>query len=194
MEKQEKQKRVNSKSKGNGFEGQIAKKLTKALAPLTFMRSPGSGARLGGKNFASFGHMFGVDATKLFVGDVVPTNEKDTGLQFRFSVECKSYKTPDNFPALVSGNANFFKWFEESVVDAEKIGKQAMLVFKWNHTSNFVAVFSAANFTKPDALTYASQQIVSPRFTISKTNRSIDVFDLEDLLAIPEFWYEKETL
>jgi hypothetical protein len=166
------------KAKGNGYEGQIAKKLNKALSPLTFMRSPGSGARLGGKNFATFSHLFGEDATKLFVGDVVPTNEKDVRLRFKFNIECKSYKTPDNFTALVSGNANFFKWFEESVVDAEKIDKLPMLICKWNHTPSFVGVASDPS------------SIVKPRFTIIRDGRSIDVFDLDDLLVVPNFWYD----
>jgi hypothetical protein len=122
--------------------------------------------------------MFGEDATKLFVGDVVPTNEKDCGLQFRFSVECKSYKTPDNFPGLVSGNANFFKWFEESVVDAEKIAKLPMLIFKWNHTASFVGVLHDPN------------SLVKPNFTITRNERSIDVFELESLLEVPTFWYK----
>lgn len=169
--------RINSKSKGSGFEGQIAKKLTVALAPLTFMRSPGSGARLGGKNFATFGKMFGADATKLFVSDVVPTNEKDVGIQFKFSVECKSYATPDNFPGLVSGGANFFKWFEESVVDAVKIDKQPMLICKWNHTATFVGV------------PHDPSAVVSPRFTITKDGRAIDVYDLNDVLTVPAFWH-----
>ena len=64
------------KAKGNGFEGQIAKKLSTALAPLNFMRSPGSGARVGGKNFEKFGEMFGEEALAIFVADVVPINEK----------------------------------------------------------------------------------------------------------------------
>lgn len=169
------------KAKGSGYEGQIAKKLTKALMPLTFIRSPGSGARLGGKNYALFGKMFGADASKLFVGDVVPTNEKEAGVTFAFAVECKSYKTPDNFPGLVSGGANFFKWFEESVVDAVKIDKKPMLIFKWNHTASFVGVL------------HDPQSIIAPRFTITKVDRSIDVFDLDDLLAVPEFWCESEA-
>lgn len=165
------------KAKGNNYEGQTAKKLTKALAPLTFIRSPGSGARLGGKNFATFGAMFGEEATKLFVGDVVPTNEKDCKLTFKFSVECKSYKTPDNFPALVSGNANVFKWFEESVVDAEKINKLPMLVWKWNHTPSFAAVLH-----NPNAL-------LKPRFSIIQ-QRHLDIYDLDELLTVPDFWME----
>jgi len=63
-----KKRRVNSKSKGNGFEGTIAKKLSAALAPLNFIRTPGSGARVGGKNFETIGKLFGEDALKIFVG------------------------------------------------------------------------------------------------------------------------------
>ena len=85
------------KAKGNGFEGKIAKSLSTALAPLTFIRSPGSGARVGGKNFETFGKMFGEEAMKIFVGDVVPTNEKDTNTIFYWSIECKSYAKSDSF-------------------------------------------------------------------------------------------------
>lgn len=169
------------KAKGNGFEGQIAKKLSKALAPLSFIRSPGSGARLGGKNFAKFGSMFGAEAAAIFTGDVVPTNEKEAGLKFKYSVECKSYATSDNFPAIVNGTANFFKWFEESVVDAEKIGKEPILIVKWNRTATFVGINSGSN------------SLVKPRLTLSQNGRSIDVFDLDDLLAVPAFWVESQN-
>jgi hypothetical protein len=165
------------KAKGNGFESQIAKKLTKALDPLTFIRTPGSGARLGGKNFEIFGKMFGEEATKLFTGDVAVTNEKEAGVSFRYSVECKSYKTPDNFTALVSGNANFFKWFEEAIVDAEKISKLPMLIFKWNHTPVFAAI-------RADDVRFE----LVPRFIISRENRSIAVFELDELLTHKGYW------
>lgn len=164
------------KAKGNGFEGTIAKKLTKALDPFTFIRSPGSGARVGGKNYETFGKMFGEDAMKLFVGDVVCTNEKEVGKVFKYSIECKSYKTPDNFTALASGNANVFKWFEESVEDSKKVDKLPMLIFKWNHTPVFVAIEKAELTTN-----------VKPKFELVQ-NRYIMIFLLDDLLACPEFW------
>lgn len=128
------------KSKGNNFEGQIAKKLSAGLAPLNFIRSPGSGARVGGKNFQKFGDLFGDDALSIFVADVVPINEKKEGIKFRHSVECKAYKTPDSFTQLAAGTANIFKWFEESVEDAKKTDKNPLLIFKWNNTPVFVAV------------------------------------------------------
>lgn len=167
------------KAKGNGFEGTIAKKLTAACAPLTFIRSPGSGARVGGKNFETFGKMFGADAMKLFVGDVVPTNEKDTGNTFYWSVECKSYAKSDSFETMVAGNANIFKWFEESVVDAAKTFKMPILIFKWNHTPIYVAVNSAKTALWP----------VKERMTLTQDMRSLDIFYLDDLLQVPDFWF-----
>lgn len=168
------------KAKGSGFEGTIAKQLTKHLAPLNFIRTQGSGARVGGKNFETLGKMFGEDALKLFVGDVVPINERDTGLTFKFSIETKFYKTPDHFPALVAGTANFFKWFEEAVIDAMKVNKAPMLIFKWNHTPVFVAV-------------NAIGCPLDGRFTISTASRTIAVFELDDLIHKPEFWYTKQV-
>lgn len=169
------------KAKGNGFESQIAKKLTKALDPLTFIRTPGSGARLGGKNFETFSKMFGEEATKLFTGDVAVTNEKDVGLNFRFSIECKSYKTPDGFTSMVNGTANVFKWMDESVVDAQKINKTPLLVFKWNHTPVFVAMLESDNA--------GGWGRVDPKLTIQKEDGpAIDVFLLDDLLSNKAFW------
>lgn len=166
------------KAKGSGFEGQIAKKLSAALTPLNFIRTQGSGARVGGKNFATIGQMFGEDALKLFVGDVVPVNERDTGLNFKFSVETKFYKTPDNFTALASGNANIYKWFEESVEDSKKIGKIPMLIFKWNHTPIFVAI------EKPEM----RNTMTNPKFELVTATRHLQIFLLDDLLPHPSFW------
>ena len=173
------------KAKGNGFEGLIAKKLSAAL-PLNFIRSPGSGARVGGKNFEKIGAMFGEDALKLFVADVVPINERQENLRFHFSIECKAYATADNFTSLVAGTANVFKWFEESVVDAAKIDKKPMLVFKWNHTPIFVAV---------DAGDWNAKHLnIQPKLCLVRqlpeqsAGSALDIFELDELLKHPDFW------
>lgn len=171
-------KRKNSKGKGNGFEGTIAKKLTEALKPLNFIRTPGSGARVGGKNFETIGKMFGEDALKIFVGDVVPVNEQQEGVKFKHSIECKAYASTDNFTSIVSGSANIFKWYEEAVVDAAKICKNPLLICKWNHTPIF-------------AITEMSAPII-PSVTIttySNSPRTLNVFLFEQLLDAKEFWY-----
>lgn len=181
------------KSKGNGYESTIAKKLGAALQPLNFIRVPQSGGRVGGKNFETIGKMFGEDALKIFVGDVVPVNERQEGLKFHFSVECKFYATQDNFASLVSNTANVFKWFQESVEDAKKIDKDPMLIFKWNHSPTFVAVNtfdSKSNFS----VALANSKI-KPRLTLmthGEKPSALDIFILEDLLSTPDFWYSKE--
>jgi len=179
-EKTAPRRRVNSKQKGSSFEGQVAKRLSAALAPLTFIRVPGSGARVGGKNFQLFGKMFGSQAMKIFVGDVVPTNESDVNLQFKFSIECKSYKTSDSFESIVSGTANIFKWMMESVVDAAKVDRVPMLICKWNHTPTYVVV-------------PAGSVPVAARITVQQGQHNLDIYFLDDLLAQPQVWYHGTT-
>lgn len=168
------------KGKGNSFENTIAKKLSAALAPLAFMRSPGSGARLGGKNFAKFGAMFGEEATNMFSADVVTLNEKEVGTKFRFSIECKSYATTDNFTGLASGSANIFKWFEESAIDALKTNKIPLLICKWNRTPTYVIL------EKSELLTNVKPLLTM--LTYGASPRALDVFDLEALLQERPFW------
>ena len=184
-------KRINSKGKGSGFEGTVAKLLTKELQPLNFIRTPGSGARVGGKNFATIGQMFGEDALKIFVGDVVPVNERQTNTKFRFSVETKFYATPDNFTALASGKANLFKWFEEAVDDASKVDKVPMLIFKWNRTETFVAIdTNHASEEMSLALSKAAMKPAITLLTYGGKPRGLDIFVIEDLLKVPAFWYD----
>lgn len=166
------------KAKGNGFESTIAKKLSTSL-PVNFIRSPGSGARVGGKNMATIGMMMGDDALKLFNADVVPVNEKAAGYKFHYSIECKSYATADNFTSLVSGTANIFKWFEESVVDAAKIGKEPILIFKWNRTPIFVAV-----------LARTMEGVATPALKLNRPQgfKDIDIYEFDELIKYQEFW------
>lgn len=168
-------KRINSKAKGAGFEGTIAKKLSTVLAPMTFMRTPGSGARLGGKNFEAFGAMFGEDAKKLFIGDVVPTNERDIKQEFLLSVECKSYKESDSFETMVAGNSTIFAWMKESIIDADKTGKNPIIIFKWNRTSTYVGVLR-------------DKSPGNPRLTLEQGDLRIDIFYLDELLQNRSFW------
>lgn len=182
------------KSKGNGFEGTVAKTLSKALAPLNFIRTPGSGARVGGKNFETIGKMFGEDALKIFVGDVVPVNERQEGLRFHHSIECKFYASQDPFTTLASGTANLFKWFAEAVDDAKKVDRQPMLIWKWNHTPIFVGVDTMDGKANYTALTALTDRGIKPRLTLltyGSSRSSVDIYYLDDLLSVPEFWYSR---
>jgi hypothetical protein len=179
MEEKKKKKPVNGKAKGNAFEGLIAKKLSVALAPLNFKRSPGSGAAVGGKNFEIFGAMYGEEALKLFVADVVPLNEKQSKVKFKYSLECKFYKTQDNFTQLAQGSANVFKWFNESVIDSAKINKMPLLIFKWNNTSIFVAIKE-------------TDTLLESALTIKNKDVSLKIFEFETLIKNKEFWIEHD--
>lgn len=180
------------KGKGSGFEGTIAKKLTAALAPLNFMRTPGSGARVGGKNFETLGQMLGEDALKIFVGDVVPVNERKEGLTFKHVIETKFYATPDNFTSLASGTANVWRWYEEVVIDAAKVNKNPLLVFKWNHTPIFVAINVYGDANRAEGLPAPCFSLLSYERS-DRAARALDIYYLDDLLKVPSFWYSAIT-
>jgi hypothetical protein len=130
-----KKKPINSKAKGKGFEGEIAKTLSSKFAPYQFKRVLHSGAILGGKNVIDLGK-YSAELANMFIGDVVCINESDHDKKFRFSIECKFYKTVetlDNFLGVT--NSNIGKWYEESVVDAKKVNKEPLLIVKWNRSS-----------------------------------------------------------
>ncbi len=177
------------KSKGSGFESQTAKKLSAALAPLNFMRSPGSGARLGGKNFEKFGEAFGEEAMSIFVADVVPINEKKEGLKFLHSVECKFYRTPDSFTQLVAGSANIFKWFEESFEDAKKTDKNPILICKWNNTPTY-AIFDLDHPNCPNSIRL---QINAASIVVKggENKRNLGVYLIDEILKDVSVWVEK---
>lgn len=185
-----KKKRVNSKKKGNGFEGHISKVLGEALAPMKFRRTQSSGAILGGKN-SKFMENFSNEAKTLFVGDVVPTNEgdilRDEGWKFRFIVECKFYKNPPNLEHLFAGD-QIRNWFAEAVVDAAKLqyyNKEPILIFKYNHTETYCAVWASAAL--PSKVTkWLTFNEVNP--STGNSGMCFHVFGLKEALLDLDWW------
>ena len=169
-------KRINSKSKGNNFENKISKLLTEHLSPLKFIRSPGSGARVGGVNFQRFGNLYSEDSLNIFVGDVVCVNESDFGLTFRANIECKSYKESDSFTSLMSGSSKVFEWMKESEIDAAKTNKIPIVVFKFNRTPTYIAS------------TQLPESCV--RMILKREDGDIKIGLLDDVLNVREFWFE----
>lgn len=135
-----KKKRVNSKNKGSSNERKIASILSTHLAPLQFIRTPGSGAFVGGKNFIIRGNLFAKNAMQVFVGDIFPSNEEEVDMSFNFVIEAKHYKTPDSFDSLFTGKHNVYQWLNEVSTDCVKIGKEGIVIFKWNNTPYYCAV------------------------------------------------------
>ena len=178
-EEKPKKKRVNSKAKGSGFEGKVSKILSETFAPMKFARTPGSGARVGGKNFGAFGQFFSEAALNLFVGDVVPVNEQDCPKDFRFIVECKAYKDADKLEALLSGSSNIYAWMQEVLTDCVKVNKEGIVIFKWNNTPIYAAV------TPQTGLPQDIKRII--------LNNGIMVCHLDDLLKVTDFWLKDRT-
>jgi len=176
-----KKKKINSRKKGNNFEGHIGHTLAAALPPLQFRRSQQSGAILGGVN-AKFLENFSTDAKVLFVGDVVPTNEadvfRDHGWKFRFTLECKFYKTPENIEHLIEAK-RIRDWFSKAVTDAGKVGKEPLLIFKFNHTATFCAA----------RLGTAPSTIKNKLVLVDENAKNvIEVFLFDEVLAITDWW------
>lgn len=181
-------KRINSKKKGSSFEGHIGKVLADTLPPMKFRRSQSSGAILGGVN-ERFLSNYSDDAKSLFVGDVVPTNEtdvvRDAGWKLRFTLECKFYKTPDNIEHLLS-NTKIRKWFEQATTDAAKIGKEPLLIFKFNHTE----IFAAVNTDTIGALPKTVTKHISFAYSADGDlpSRKFTVFHFKEGLLDTDWW------
>lgn len=179
-----KKKRVNGKAKGSGFERSVANMMSIALAPMNFKRTQQSGAIVGGLNSKHIAS-YSAESLSLFVGDLSPINEsdvfRDEGWKFRFTLECKFYKTPPNLEHLFS-NDQIRLWYEESATDALKINKEPLLIFKYNHTDIFCA---------------SRQEVVLP-ITVTKAltfsepggRKTLVVFKLKEAILDLDWWKE----
>lgn len=172
-EKKPRKKAVNGKAKGGAFELKVSKILSAALAPLKFKKSQMSGAIVGGMNAKTAGD-YSKLTLALFTGDVVPTNECVEGNpRFEWVVECKFYKESERMEALF-GTSHIYGWMKEAAVDAAKVDKRGVLIFKFNNTPIYAAV--EADIEYPTNVKF---------ITILE---GIKVCHFEDLMVHPSFW------
>lgn len=120
-----------SKAKGNSFERHIADFLTKLYGE-KFMRAPGSGAYIGGKNThrKEFLHEGQI---RTFKGDIIP------GESFpKLNAECKSYK---DFPfhQLFSGEVKMLEGWIDQCMDVSDPGDFNIIFMKFNRKGMYVA-------------------------------------------------------
>lgn len=169
-----KKKRVNGKAKGSSAELKICKILAEHLAPLKFIRTPGSGARIGGTNFNTFGNLYSKEAMEFYVGDVVASNETEAGVKFRFVVESKSYKDAEKLEVLLNGKSKIYGWLEEVNIDCVKVQKEPILIFKWNQTPLYCAFNPEMEL--PEGVKF---------LTLPSGNK---ICHLLDLLQYKDFW------
>lgn len=128
-----------SKAKGNSFERKVADFLTN-LYDEKFIRAPGSGAYVGGKN-AHRKQLLHEGQIRNFKGDIVP------GQSFpKLNAECKSYK---DFPfhQLFSGTVNILESWINQCMDVADTGDFNILFLKFNNKGTYVAVQVEPNNT-----------------------------------------------
>lgn len=139
------------KAKGSGFEREVAKFLTETYKE-SFIRAPGSGAYVGGKNTVRK-EMLHEGQIRSFKGDIVP------GPSFtKFNAECKFYA---DFPfhLLVGGECKVIDGWLEQLMDTSDPNDLNILFMKFNRKGRFVAVQSKLTWISDNFVYYTSSKL-----------------------------------
>ena len=129
-----------SKAKGNSFERQTADFLTNLYGE-KFIRAPGSGAYVGGKN-THRKEVLHEGQIRSFKGDIVP------GQSFsKMNAECKSYK---EFPfhQLFQGEVKLLESWIDQCMDVADEGDFNIIFMKFNRKGTYVAIQAQPNQTE----------------------------------------------
>ena len=135
-----------SKNKGSSFEREVANFLSDLYGE-SFIRAPGSGAYIGGKN-QSRTQVLHEGQIRSFKGDIVP------GQSFpKFNAECKSYA---DFPfhQLYTGECKVLEGWIDQMMDVAEEGDLNILFMKFNRKGKFVVVQSDKKTWVTDQFTY----------------------------------------
>jgi len=138
------------KAKGSGFEREVAKYLTDTYGE-SFIRVPGSGAYVGGKNQVRK-EVLHEGQIRSFKGDVVP------GLSFsKMNIECKFYA---DFPfhLLLSGDCKVIDGWLSQLMDVADPGDVNILFMKFNRKGRYVAVQSKLTWISDNFIYYSSKE------------------------------------
>jgi Holliday junction resolvase len=157
------------KAKGSGYEREVAKFLTELYGE-SFIRAPGSGAYVGGKNQGrkEFLHEGQV---RSFKGDIVP------GQSFsKMNAECKFYKD-FSFHLLLTGKcAQLDSWLEQ-LLDVEDEGDMNILFMKFNRIGQYVAVQPKLTWRMLNYTFYASEKygdwLITEKTSFFKDNEDL---------------------
>ena len=134
------------KAKGSGFEREIAKYLSEKYGE-SFIRAPGSGAYIGGKN-QSRTQILHEGQIRSFKGDIVP------GHTFtKMNVECKFYA---DFPfhLLLSGECKVIDAWLTQLMDVADPEDCNILFMKFNRKGRYVAVQSKLTWVTDNFVYY----------------------------------------
>jgi hypothetical protein len=138
------------KAKGSGFEREIAKFLS-AKYDESFIRAPGSGAYVGGKNQVRK-EMLHEGQIRSFKGDIVPGHSFS-----KMNAECKFYA---DFPfhLLLTGECKQLDSWLDQLLDVEDEGDMNILFMKFNRIGKFVVVQPKLSWVTDNFIFYASKK------------------------------------
>jgi Holliday junction resolvase len=139
------------KAKGSGFEREVAKFLSDIYGE-SFIRAPGSGAYVGGKN-QSRTEFLHEGQIRSFKGDIVP------GQSFsKMNIECKFYA---DFPfhLLLTGECKQLNTWIEQLMDVAEEGDVNLLFMKFNRKGRYVAVQCGATWKTDNFMYYSSSKL-----------------------------------
>ena len=138
------------KAKGSGFEREIAKYLSEKYNE-SFIRAPGSGAYVGGKNQVRK-EVLHEGQIRSFKGDVVP------GQSFkRMNIECKFYA---DFPfhLLLTGDCKVIDAWLDQLMDVADVDDVNLLFMKFNRKGKYVCVQSKLTWISDNFIYYTSKK------------------------------------
>jgi hypothetical protein len=170
----------SSKTKGRGFESEVARLFTN-WAGSQFRRVPLSGGWQGG----------------VVTGDIFLVAEYLASCafggprpRFPFSLECKKQESWD-FAQLFKGDTNcpLFTWWEQTKRGAKVTGKLPALVFTRNYLPIFVMV-DCSTVVRINELVHSSWENLSHVTCCSSSDCCVVIFLLSDFLS----WVPFETL
>jgi hypothetical protein len=138
------------KQKGSGYEREVAKYLSEKYNE-SFIRAPGSGAYVGGKNQVRK-EVLHEGQIRSFKGDVVP------GQSFkRMNIECKFYA---DFPfhLLLTGDCKVIDAWLDQLMDVADVDDVNLLFMKFNRKGKYVCVQSKLTWISDNFIYYTSKK------------------------------------
>lgn len=138
------------KQKGSGFEREIAKFLSDTYNE-SFIRAPGSGAYVGGKN-QSRTEFLHEGQIRSFKGDIVP------GQNFsKMNIECKFYA---DFPfhLLLTGDCKVLDGWLEQLMDVADPDDVNILFMKFNRKGKYICLQSKLTWISDNFTYYTSKK------------------------------------
>ena len=175
-QKAKRKKGINSKKKGNNNENECKKILNERFEGVAiFQRTPNSGAFVGGQNFYRK-EQLNEEQNLLFVGDLY-CNRKD----LKFTIEHKAYAEA-SFWDLFNEASDLHSWMKQAQHDADSVGKQPMLIVKYNFHERIVFLADLnSDFPIPSV------------FTTTFNNKKWSCFYLKELLKMPNSFFFEES-